>query len=343
MKRITALIAALILFLSLSINVFSAANPIMLKGDADSNGRVNIYDARLVLRLAMGLDDSSSIGRNKFELLNVSEDKKNKLTVADSRTILRVVTGITDYSSLYSEDELINLYNSIANTVKSDQFRTSTKMSVFTIIKTADSLEDLSGSSNTEFSAVTDCPITNENYPLYGYDYVSGLENGDINNMSVDICVNNDLLSDFGEYRNDISWDGNCKNLIAVHAEISETELSTIKQNPSGYIPSYSKAYNIDLTDNTLKLTVEEFTYPELTDFEYTEIAVNLTVDYICKYSAEFASLIPVAAIYRIKTTSDYELSYSIEIPGMNTVTTTENGTATQDKTILYIFDRYIK
>lgn len=66
-----------------------------LPGDVDNNGDINTSDARTVLRAASNLEAEYFVNEIK-DVADVSGD--NKLTPADARLILRIAVGISEYS-----------------------------------------------------------------------------------------------------------------------------------------------------------------------------------------------------------------------------------------------------
>lgn len=63
----------------------------VIKGDADGNGKVNVLDARQILRVALGRENAVSSGVN-FSASDLNSD--GKITVADARSALRLSVGL---------------------------------------------------------------------------------------------------------------------------------------------------------------------------------------------------------------------------------------------------------
>ena len=65
-------------------SLFEGGVPAPIAGDADGNGTVNVADALVTLRVAMGLLDASSINVNAADM-----DGSGTIAVADALSILR--------------------------------------------------------------------------------------------------------------------------------------------------------------------------------------------------------------------------------------------------------------
>ena len=72
-----------------SVSADGTAVAVTVKGDADSDGRLTSADARLVLRLSVGLEPSE-----RFTLYVCDYDEDGKTTSADARLILRRSVGL---------------------------------------------------------------------------------------------------------------------------------------------------------------------------------------------------------------------------------------------------------
>lgn len=70
------------------------------KGDLDNDGKISAADARIALRLAVGLDEMTDSLAYAADI-----DGDNKVTAADARLLLRIAVGLEDYSI----DDLMNI------------------------------------------------------------------------------------------------------------------------------------------------------------------------------------------------------------------------------------------
>ncbi|MBQ7688726.1 MAG: hypothetical protein IJT27_05875 [Clostridia bacterium] len=68
----------------------------VLLGDVDSNGKIEAADARLALRIAVGLEPEMGKGTPAYEAANVTEMEKGEVNAADARLILRRAVGFED-------------------------------------------------------------------------------------------------------------------------------------------------------------------------------------------------------------------------------------------------------
>lgn len=78
-----------------------------LRGDIDGNGEINVSDARLALRSAVGLENLRALNR-----LCADVDGSSSVTVSDARTILRVAVGLETFAEKYIEytkNQLLNM------------------------------------------------------------------------------------------------------------------------------------------------------------------------------------------------------------------------------------------
>lgn len=74
-----------------SVSADGTAVEVTVKGDADDDGKLTSADARLVLRLSVGLEQ-----RERFTLYACDYDEDGKTTSADARQILRSSVGLKD-------------------------------------------------------------------------------------------------------------------------------------------------------------------------------------------------------------------------------------------------------
>ena len=86
MKKLLSLILAVIMLFSVVVFAFAAE-----KGDIDKDGSITAADARIALRMSVGLDEVTD------ELKVLADfDENGKIEAADARLILRVSVGLTD-------------------------------------------------------------------------------------------------------------------------------------------------------------------------------------------------------------------------------------------------------
>lgn len=84
-KGISAVLLLTILFTLLPVSAFSA----FLSGDVDSDGRITAGDARIILRLSVGLDKIDEEIRKKADI-----DENGTIDAEDARLALRLSTGL---------------------------------------------------------------------------------------------------------------------------------------------------------------------------------------------------------------------------------------------------------
>ncbi len=72
------------------------ANEELLFGDADLDGKLTSGDARLALRIAVGLDYADTLGESAALKLDLADyDRDGTVTSSDARSILRISVGLT--------------------------------------------------------------------------------------------------------------------------------------------------------------------------------------------------------------------------------------------------------
>ena len=101
MKKKRVLIAAAVIMLLLT---FSASASAVRHGDVDGNGKTEAADARLALRIAVGLSNSG-VRRYHPEAADVT-DAFGTTDAADARMILRAAVGLEDLSGAHAEKKL---------------------------------------------------------------------------------------------------------------------------------------------------------------------------------------------------------------------------------------------
>lgn len=69
---------------------------VALLGDVDGSGEIEAADARLALRIAVGLEPEMGEGTEAFAAANVTEIEAGEVTAADARCILRRAVGFED-------------------------------------------------------------------------------------------------------------------------------------------------------------------------------------------------------------------------------------------------------
>lgn len=87
-------------------------------GDTDGNKKITVSDARKALRIAANLESVTPEA-----LKNADIDNDGKITVADARNILRYAVNLSGFeipNSVASKDEVLNLFVTAANKVKTE-------------------------------------------------------------------------------------------------------------------------------------------------------------------------------------------------------------------------------
>ena len=92
LKRITALLMCLALLIPCASFAYATEITVLL-GDADTDGAVTAADARIALRLSVGLDN---ITENLIKICDTDAD--GRVTAADARIILRVSVGLSSFN-----------------------------------------------------------------------------------------------------------------------------------------------------------------------------------------------------------------------------------------------------
>lgn len=254
-------ILVFILILSIVASVFSigittnAASA--LWGDADGDGKVTPTDARIVLRVAAGIEDNLSAEAKK--LCDVNED--GYITLFDARKILRSAAGLINLQPtgafngfsgggiFETKDELVTYFNKNINRIKDEQFgftKTSDvelkefefKESAFLGI-TSENTDDLIkrvfdtvGSSKEEDLYVVQGTSSVNKINVEGQKYVSALLTSDV-------------------YGAKATYDANRQNgVITITIAIPDSEKSDVPDS------AYSKVFNaenlVGATDKTL-------------------------------------------------------------------------------------------
>lgn len=172
-KRLAALVALLLLFSGLLIFPAAAATARRL-GDVDGNGKVEAFDARMALRVSVGLEkDITAEAKTAADF-----DKDSKVTASDARTILRVSANLekhpdgtpsgggTDVPVINDgtlEGRLLKAYSEMMNKAKSEAPGFST-YSFLTMPDTKEDREIKKGSvaSSTVFKAFESAGILSD-------------------------------------------------------------------------------------------------------------------------------------------------------------------------------------
>lgn len=103
-----------------SVCLFSVISPkvsaVYTAGDADANGTVNIEDARIALRVAIGLE--SFDGSDSYFAADVV-GTDGKIDINDARKILRVAVGLDKFDNveLSTKEDILNFYKTAVNRV----------------------------------------------------------------------------------------------------------------------------------------------------------------------------------------------------------------------------------
>lgn len=85
-------------------------------GDIDRNNKVEVGDARRVLRVAVKLDTFSEEQETDADV-----DFDGAVTVADARSILRYAVGLSGFVLPFTEQEIIEYFVNAANNVKTEK------------------------------------------------------------------------------------------------------------------------------------------------------------------------------------------------------------------------------
>lgn len=94
MIKLFSLVTAIImLFLSISLTAFATQS--LLVGDADGDGILSAADARIILRISVGIDKAENI-----ETKRLDTDCDGEITASDARTVLRLSIGLAKTGSL---------------------------------------------------------------------------------------------------------------------------------------------------------------------------------------------------------------------------------------------------
>ncbi len=72
-------------------NFFIYLDPLYIMGDADNNGLITARDARILLRISVGLEK-----REARHICQFDTDNDKKTTAADARKVLRVSIGLEE-------------------------------------------------------------------------------------------------------------------------------------------------------------------------------------------------------------------------------------------------------
>lgn len=344
MKKLISVLLTTLLFISLPVCLCSAAVVVLPKGDADGDGKVTVSDARLVLRMAIGLEKSPAADSDYFNRLKLSSDNKEALTVSDARLILRTAIGLGTISSIYTPQELTDIFNSVSELSSSGGYINSTKMSEFILKSSTDASSDNNEMllSPSETSLLT----INENIivPQKGVLKNIRLDSNDIKEISVSFNGKADAFDKLSElYKDDIPGRKNCTDCMIIHIELVPEKLSEIAKMPENYIPLFQKLTGYIIPPETEITYYPNELMPSPPELRYNEITVKTEIDILLKYSENFSSLVPSGAIITLSSESDYTISYSLAIPGQSPENRTENGKALETIIHTYTFDRYYK
>lgn len=121
-RRMLSVLAAIVLCAA-AILIFSAFK----KGDGDNDGEITSADARLALRLSVGLE-SFTPDSEAFKALDIDSD--GTVTPSDARTLLRISVGLepqpTEDEPGNGDKKILTVYFSSANTADVDVVSSAT-------------------------------------------------------------------------------------------------------------------------------------------------------------------------------------------------------------------------
>ena len=366
-KCLSVFLSALILFACSAFPV-NAEDKIYLKGDADGNGKITVEDARSVMRASIGLDPAPKPGTNEFKRMKCTFSLNNELTMEDARMVLRAAVGLGNYSALYTKAELTDLFNKLAQRVKSPGVTTSTKMT--TLVRDVSSsdtsqynfgeydslfkmmLEDDSLFSQAETvypNASRNRMIYNGSYPLFGTDTVSQLTVDDITDITITRGQTVDILSSFPDRVNTVDITSlkaiKCKNTVKIHVAIRTEKYSDIVANGASYKGAAARLYGIDLTAQAADYSISQTETDGLFSFTINSKADDIIATGSADYYFTADTLMPIAAVYNINEKVDISIGFNISFNDEKgkTENIPINGKMNNNttETAVYIFEKY--
>lgn len=364
MKKTISIILSIIFVLAvMPVTVGFAADEVYLKGDINLDKAITVEDSRLIMRASIGLDKTPSSGSAEFNRMKLTSSLPEKVTMEDARMALRVAVGLTDYTTFYTKAELVSLFNTLANKVKSTEFKKATKMAYANAQTVSSDLYDYDfGEFNTLIEKMlkeddslvqpetTSYPTAAQGrsiydfiYPVTNQNYVSALTADDVANITISFNQKANVLSDYPERIGNVSLSDlkaiNCKSALKIHVDIITEKYSSGANENS----AFNHIVGISLAETAAEYTMKEVSSDGLFDFsissECKEITTNASVDYY--FSAD--TLTPIAAVYTVSEKIDVGCTMIISAEGEVAV----NGTMSQicnakDKTV-YVFTEYYK
>ena len=333
-----------------------------LKGDADGDGRITSADARAILRVCAELDPEPEAGTPEYFVMKLTGDDVPGVTMEDVRLVKRLSLGMEDAGAYYTKAELLSLFNTLADQVKSTDHVNDSRMTSFRSVRQKISVPSGESGAITRMFAsmilgsdsadetvcsglVVDQPINYYfGYPVRGEFFVSMLTPEDVTSVVMEEGKTAGLLSkypdtieggDISAYKA-VSLEGLLKLTVNVKSE-SYTQLKAAGVGQ----PALTRVHETNVFDDfdAYNVTAEgqERGVSVRAELQCTEIVTSATVE----YWFQPGTLAPVAAKYTVRETVDMNTDFTLSYSG---VTEQESSPVRLENTAeeLYLFTPFI-
>ena len=339
MKRALALLCIGLLLLTLApVAAGGAYCDARLKGDADGDGRITVADARAMLRICAGLEPAPPSGTPVYQAMKLSDPAVPEITMEDVRLVKRLALQMDPQSTYYTKEELVSLFNTLADQVKSTGHVNASRVTSFTA--RTQKIAAPSGSSGAIAdmfaSVILDSGKANETvyselsalqpinyffgYPVRGELFVSALRPEDVTNAVLETGKTVDFLSGYpselgggslSPYQN-----AQVKDAIRLTVTVRSESCTALKEagvSQTALQRLYDKnifddfaAYNVSSEEKQRDVTIKA----DLTCREITTGAV-------AEYWFEPGTLAPIAARYTVREAADLRADFTILYGGV--------------------------
>ena len=333
-----------------------------LKGDADNDGRITSADARAILRVCAELDPEPQAGTADYFAMKLTGSEVAGVTMEDVRTVKRLVGGLENAGSFYTKEELLSLFNTLADQVKSTDHVSASRMTSFRSTRQKISVPSGgSGEITKMFSSVVlgsdsadetvcsglsvDQPINYySGYPVTGEFFVSALQPDDVTSVVMEKGKTAGLLSKYP----DVIDGGD----ISAYKTVALEDLLKLTVNVKK--ESYTQLKKDGVTEPALRRIHQKNIFDDFGDYNMTEeqqergvtIRAELTCNEITtgatvEYWFQPGTLAPVAAKYTLRETIDMNTDFTFRYSG---VTEQEASPVRLENTTeeLYLFTPFI-
>ena len=363
MKKLLIVICCAACCIAAAPGAFGAAYcDARLKGDADNDGRITSSDARAILRVCAELDPEPQEGTADWFAMKLTGSDVAGVTMEDVRIVKRLVAGLEASGEYYTKAELLSLFNTLADQVKSTDHVNDSRMTSFRSTRQKISVPSgETGAITGMFSSVilgsdsadettcsglsVDQPINYYfGYPVTGEFFVSMLRPEDVTSVVMENGKTAGLLSkypdvieggDISAYKT-VALEGLLKLTVNVKNE-SYTQLKKDGITEPALRRIHQKNIFDDFNDYNVTEEGQERGVTVRAELSCTEIATGATVE----YWFQPGTLAPVAAKYTLRETVDMNTDFTLLYSG---VTEKESSPVRLENTTeeLYLFTPFI-